>query len=120
LGGIEENVRSADALIALVFDRQPASRVQELEWRAFLEAAWADPAHKRLIPVVVGEARLPGALTRWQALSVPRNVAPEWLADRLWQVLQAPWTGMLELSASEKRKLRRRFQQVSRCASVVS
>lgn len=117
---IEEAVQGSEALVLLVFDRQLASQWQDLEWRAVLRAAWADPTHKRLVPVLMGETQLPGALTRWQALRFPRDVAPDLVADRLEQVLQAPWTGMLELPASAKKKLRRRLQQVGRWAAVAS
>ena len=68
----EAAIRSADAVIVIVASNAPPTKYQELEWSVILESHWDDPK-KLLIPVLIGDAKLPSFLARFQALRLPQG-----------------------------------------------
>lgn len=55
---IESAAREATILLVLVSPRREPSDLQQLEWRAALEASWAD-ADKRFVVILLRKAELP-------------------------------------------------------------
>jgi len=66
---MEQQVKDADALVFLVEpDSERDTRLQD-QWRSAIQQSWSAPA-KPMIPVLVGNAQLPGFLRDRQAIQV--------------------------------------------------
>jgi hypothetical protein len=81
---IERAVKDADNILLLIGTEHEPSPFQQSEWQAALKAAWGSPT-KRLIPLLIGEAKLPtfvrSANGFGQAIQVMRIQDPQ----RDWQ-----------------------------------
>ncbi len=73
---VEQEVKSADAVIVLVYPKREPDRYQQFEWSVALEAAWENP-DKRIIPLLMRNAEPPSFLSGKLALRV-RNPKKEW------------------------------------------
>jgi hypothetical protein len=89
---LEQAIRSADDIILLIAPGGALSEWQQWEWRAAIEAVWKG---KQLIPVLIGDAEIPGlvrsTVSPGQPVQVVRIADPQrdWdrEVDRLAQVL---------------------------------
>jgi hypothetical protein len=64
-------IRSADAIVFLIGPGGPNDRFQNFEWQQVVdEVAYLDPT-KALIPVVIGDAELPGFLSPRKPIPLP-------------------------------------------------
>jgi hypothetical protein len=82
---VDAIVKDADNVLLVIEAKQhEPSPSQQSEWQAALKAAWASPT-KRLIPLLIGEAKLPtfvrSAVGSGQAIQVMRIQDPQ----RDWQ-----------------------------------
>ena len=77
----------AEAVVVLVGDE--ASTRQRREWRLALEESWNDPG-LRIVPVVLGEADVPGWLRRVDAVRVASDGAPGARWDEVLDAIDHP------------------------------
>lgn len=66
---LEHAIRAADAVIVLVGRNAAPTKYQELEWSTILESYWDDPT-KLLVPVLVGDAKVPSFLAGFQFIRI--------------------------------------------------
>lgn len=83
---LRDAIVEASGVVVLVDGE--ADREQRDEWRRALEASWED-ASLRIVPVVMGDAELPGWLRGIQAVEVPEG-QPGHRWDPVLQALEEP------------------------------
>lgn len=66
---IEQQVKDADALVFLIEPEARGDALLQKQWQLALQESWSAP-DKPLIPVLLGDAELPGFLKNRQAISV--------------------------------------------------
>ena len=68
---VEKTIKGADTIVIIVDPEHTPCQYQQFEWSTALEASWED-SRKRLIPVLLKNAELPGFLSSDQkGLRVP-------------------------------------------------
>ncbi|MCX6592106.1 MAG: toll/interleukin-1 receptor domain-containing protein [Acidobacteria bacterium] len=86
---IRRAISDASDYLVLVGTHPMAGPRLDNEWRALLSEVWANP-QKKLIPVLMGEARVPPVWSNWQALRVdPLQENDSW-TDRVLEALGQP------------------------------
>lgn len=85
---VERAIQDADAVILLIGPKQSETPWQQIEWQAALKAAWQNP-QKRLVPVLIDDAKLPAFLSDRVAVK-PLNGAKQWNAavDEIAEVIK--------------------------------
>jgi hypothetical protein len=111
----EAAIRSADAVIVLVASDAPPTKYQELEWSVILESHWDDPK-KLLIPVLIGNVKLPSFLARFQALRLP-NASGNW--SPVIQSLQGQAAEPKPMTSKDTAQLRERLKNVETFAHSI-
>ena len=111
----EAAVRSADAVIVFIASAEPPTKYQELEWSVILESHWDDPK-KLLIPVLVGNVKLPSFLARFQALRLP-NASGNW--SPVIQALQVQAMELKPLTPKDSEQLKERLRNVETFAQSI-
>lgn len=123
---IEQAVKLADAVVVLVDPKGEPDSHQQFEWSTALEAEWEDPT-KRLIPLLLGNAKLPSFLSSKKALRV-RNPEKEWdrAVEQLVRVLNKDPVESSEFVSIEKEdpskpfeQLRKRLQYIEKTAQTL-
>jgi TIR domain len=89
--GVAEAIRSADGFIIVIGPSPTPDASQQFEWQEMTELeCYLDPLMP-LIPVVIGDAEIPGFLRARQAITVdPSSIDFDALADRIAQSLGKP------------------------------
>jgi hypothetical protein len=111
----EAAIRSVDAVIVLVASDEPPTKYQELEWSVILESHWDDPK-KLLIPVLIGNVKLPTFLARFQALRLP-NAFGNW--SPVIQALQSQAGEPKPMTSKDTAQLRERLKNVETFAHSI-
>src|SRR5262245_8917823 len=111
----EAAIRSTDAVIVLVASDAPPTKYQELEWSVILESHWDDPK-TLLIPVLIGNVKLPSFLARFRALSFP-NASGDW--SLVIQALQGQAAELKPMTSKDTAQLRERLKNVETFAHSI-
>lgn len=112
---VEEAIRSAEAVIVLIGNNSEPTKYQEFEWSCTLESYWADRT-KLLIPVLIGDAKLPSFVARFQALRLP-DAASGWSA--VIRALQSQVVQPAPIVLKDTAKLRERLKSVEKFAHSI-
>lgn len=111
----EAAIRSADAVIVLVAGDASPTKYQELEWSVILESHWDNPK-KLLIPVLIGDAKLPSFLARFQALHLAEPLG-SWIP--VIQALQGQAAEPKPITPKDTAQLRERLKNVETFAHTI-
>lgn len=111
----EAAIRSSDAVIVLFASDTPRTKYQELEWSVILESHWADPK-KLLIPVLIGDVKLPSFVARFQALRLA-EASGSW--SPVIQALQAQAAEPKPMTPKDTAQLRERLKNVETFAHTI-
>ncbi len=111
----EAAIRTADAVIVLVVSDAPPTKYQELEWSVILESHWDDPK-KLLIPVLIGDAKLPSFIARFQALRLAET-SGNW--SPVIQALQGQAAEPKPMTSKDTAQLRERLKNVETFAHSI-
>jgi tetratricopeptide (TPR) repeat protein len=109
---IGEEVKSADAF---VFVLEPGAerdaRLQE-QWRSAIQQSWSAPA-KPMIPVLVGDAQLPGFLRDRQAIRIER--AEDWnrVVDAVAASLKGDQANAGAAEAAQSAERKQRLEEIT-------
>jgi len=120
--GVERAVKLADAVVVLIDPKGEPDSHQQFEWSTALEAEWEDPS-KRLIPLLLGNAKLPSFLSSKKALRV-RNPEKEWdrVVEQLVRVLSedvAEPSEFVSIELEDPSKRRERLEYIEKTAQAL-
>ncbi len=88
---VSDAIRSADGFVILIGPAPTPDPSQRFEWQQMTEEEFYLDASKPLIPVVIGDAEMPGFLRARQAVNVdPSSIDFDALADKIAQALGKP------------------------------
>ena len=106
---VTEAIRSANGFVFLVGPPGSADRWQRFEWQKVAENEFYLDPDKPLVPIVIGDAELPGFLNTRQALRVGEAAIDfDALADRVVASLQNPAATVDAEKLARGREARRR------------
>ena len=86
---IEEALKDSKAIVLMLDEKNKKNSYEQDEWSMVLEATWADP-NKRIIPLLLGNAKIPSFLYDYQAIKIG-NKKEEWdhVISEIINVLQS-------------------------------
>jgi hypothetical protein len=86
---VAKAVEQADAFVFIIGPTGPSDSAQRFEWQTVLEQAADQDSDKPLIPIVLGEAELPGFLNLRKAIELKSGPADfKELASRVIEILK--------------------------------
>jgi len=66
---IEDALKDSKAIVLILDEKTKKTSYEQDDWSMALEATWADPK-KRIIPILLGNAKLPDFLFDYQAIRI--------------------------------------------------
>ena len=104
---VADAIREADAFVFLVGPGATPDRGQQFEWQQVTEHEYYLDPQKPLVPVVIGNAEIPGFLRARQTLQVDESsIDFEALAAKIAQAMQNP-DGTVDLEKLERGRVAR-------------
>src|SRR5262245_61955332 len=116
---MDRELREADGLVFLVEPgAERDARLQE-QWKSAIHQSWSGAA-KPMIPVLVGDAQLPGFLRDRQAIKVTGeadwNRVAEWVAASLQRGPTQPDANVARAQASQATERKQRLDEIAQAA----
>jgi hypothetical protein len=116
---IREQLDESDAFVLLISPDSQHSHWARYEMSEILKRTWSDPT-KLVVPVLIGNAELPGYLRDHHFFRVQPDVSPEFF-DALLRDLSTPGaTSGVHRTAAGDERLERRLADLQRTAATMA
>ena len=113
---IDREVKSADAFVFMLEPGAERDAWLQEQWRSAIQQSWSGPA-KPMIPVLVGDAQLPGFLRDRQAIKV--ETADDWnrVADAVAASLKTDQAAAGPAEAAQSAERKQRLEEIAQDAT---
>jgi hypothetical protein len=113
----DQAIKAANAVILVVGVRDEPGEFQRSQWRAALEEIWRSP-NKRLIPVLLDNARIPSFLANYRVLRVNSGAEPH-AFSKLLLALKNPqaWSKPVPTDEERSRERSERLDYIGKVAT---